>query len=150
MLEGLENALHMLLAFACCFVGDPCWHPENCIQIAANSGVFCRGFLLHVSSARRSQAFKFIMLTVLGNSDVSVIYDVSPLLGSLLIIMFLVSIFFIIMKLCMFHCIFQQSVVKMKQFEREDVGMKTCPVVAQDINKQVPETIDSLWLSMTQ
>lgn len=45
------------------------------------------------------QAFKFIMLTVLGNSDVSVIYDVSPVLGSLLIIMFLVSIFFIIMNL---------------------------------------------------
>ena len=43
------------------------------------------------------QAFKFIMLTILGNSDVSVIYHVSPLLGSLLIIMFLVSIFFIIM-----------------------------------------------------
>jgi len=40
------------------------------------------------------------MLTVLGNSDVSVIYDVSPVLGSLLIIMFLVSIFFIIMRLC--------------------------------------------------
>ncbi|CAL1168652.1 unnamed protein product [Cladocopium goreaui] len=39
------------------------------------------------------------MLTVLGNSDVSVIYDVSPVLGSLLIIMFLVSIFFIIMNL---------------------------------------------------
>lgn len=45
------------------------------------------------------QAFKFIMLTVLGNSDVSVIYDVSPVLGSLLIIMFVVSIFFIIMNL---------------------------------------------------
>ena len=45
------------------------------------------------------QAFKFIMLTILGNSDVSVIYHVSPLLGSLLIIMFLVSIFFIIMNL---------------------------------------------------
>ena len=43
------------------------------------------------------QAFKFIMLTILGNSDVSVLYEVSPLLGSLLIIMFLVSIFFIIM-----------------------------------------------------
>ena len=47
-----------------------------------------------------AEAFKFIMLTVLGNSDVSVIYDVSPVLGSLLIIMFLVSIFFIIMRLC--------------------------------------------------
>lgn len=47
-----------------------------------------------------AKAFKFIMLTVLGNSDVSVIYDVSPVLGSLLIIMFLVSIFFIIMRLC--------------------------------------------------
>lgn len=46
---------------------------------------------------RAWQAFKFIMLTILGNSDVSVLYEVSPLLGSLLIIMFLVSIFFIIM-----------------------------------------------------
>lgn len=61
---------------------------------------FSTAFGGDVSSLRTPfQAFKFIMLTILGNSDVSVIYDVSPLLGSLLIIMFLVSIFFIIMNL---------------------------------------------------
>lgn len=39
------------------------------------------------------------MLTILGNSDVSVIYEVAPFLGSLLIIIYVVGIFFVIMNL---------------------------------------------------
>lgn len=45
------------------------------------------------------EAFIFIMLTILGNTDVSVIYAVSPLLGALLIIIYVVGIFFVIMNL---------------------------------------------------
>eukprot|EP00439_Symbiodinium_sp_Y106_P074710 s1139_g14.t1 len=45
------------------------------------------------------QAFIFIMLTILGNSDMKVIYDVAPFLGSLLIVMYVVGIFFVIMNL---------------------------------------------------
>ena len=45
------------------------------------------------------QAFVFIMLTILGNSNLAVIYAVAPLLGSLLIMMYVVSIFFVIMNL---------------------------------------------------
>mmetsp|Transcript_30472 Transcript_30472/g.70259 ORF Transcript_30472/g.70259 Transcript_30472/m.70259 type:complete len:749 (-) Transcript_30472:163-2409(-) len=45
------------------------------------------------------QAFIFIMLTILGNSNMKVIYDVAPLLGSLLIVLYVVGIFFVIMNL---------------------------------------------------
>lgn len=61
---------------------------------------FSTAFGADISSLRTPfQAFIFIMLTILGNSDVSVIYTVAPLLGSLLIIIYVVGIFFVIMNL---------------------------------------------------
>eukprot|EP00931_Biecheleriopsis_adriatica_P103951 TRINITY_DN78726_c0_g1_i1.p1 TRINITY_DN78726_c0_g1~~TRINITY_DN78726_c0_g1_i1.p1 ORF type:complete len:750 (+),score=160.84 TRINITY_DN78726_c0_g1_i1:64-2313(+) len=73
--------------------------------------VFCTsliGFVLAFSTAFGGEvshlqtpwkAFVFIMKTVLGNSEMKVIYDVSPLLGSLLLFMYTVGIFFVIMNL---------------------------------------------------
>eukprot|EP00438_Fugacium_kawagutii_P024201 Skav221740 [mRNA] locus=scaffold821:58099:66110:+ [translate_table: standard] len=61
---------------------------------------FSTAFGADISSLQTPfQAFIFIMLTILGNSDVSVIYTVAPLLGSLLIIIYVVGIFFVIMNL---------------------------------------------------
>lgn len=55
--------------------------------------------LIKLATIIRIEAFVFIMLTILGNSDVSVIYEVAPFLGSLLIIIYVVGIFFVIMNL---------------------------------------------------
>lgn len=45
------------------------------------------------------KSWVYIMQTVVGNSEMKVIYDVSPLLGSVLIVFFVVGIFFVIMNL---------------------------------------------------
>jgi len=66
------------------------------------------GFLLAFSTAFGAEvsilrtpwkAFIFIMASFLGNSEMSVIYDVAPVLGSMLIVMYVVGIFFVIMNL---------------------------------------------------
>ncbi|CAJ1349115.1 unnamed protein product [Effrenium voratum] len=82
-----------------------------------------------VSSLRTPfQAFRFIMLTILGNSDVSVIYEVSPFLGALLIMMYVVSIFFIIMNL--FYAIIVSTLSDAKA--EEDSKQKKKWAVLQD------------------
>mmetsp|Transcript_818 Transcript_818/g.1560 ORF Transcript_818/g.1560 Transcript_818/m.1560 type:complete len:749 (+) Transcript_818:109-2355(+) len=71
-------------------------------------GACITGFLLAFSTAFGAEvgilrtpwkAFIFIMASFLGNSEMSVIYDVAPVLGSALIVIYVVGIFFVIMNL---------------------------------------------------
>ncbi|CAK9104702.1 Pentatricopeptide repeat-containing protein At1g62930 [Durusdinium trenchii] len=76
------------------------WIVVFCCTLTGFVLAFSTAFGADVSALRTPfQAFVFIMLTILGNSDVSVIYEVAPFLGSLLIIIYVVGIFFVIMNL---------------------------------------------------
>jgi len=76
------------------------WIVVFCCTLTGFVLAFSTAFGADISSLQTPfQAFIFIMLTILGNSDVSVIYTVAPLLGSLLIIIYVVGIFFVIMNL---------------------------------------------------
>ncbi|CAE8675705.1 unnamed protein product, partial [Polarella glacialis] len=60
-------------------------------------------------------SFIFIMRTVLGDSDMSAVYAVSPTLGALLILMYVVAVFFVILNL--FYAIIVMTLSEAKTTE---------------------------------
>eukprot|EP00933_Yihiella_yeosuensis_P014549 TRINITY_DN13006_c0_g2_i1.p1 TRINITY_DN13006_c0_g2~~TRINITY_DN13006_c0_g2_i1.p1 ORF type:complete len:751 (+),score=131.93 TRINITY_DN13006_c0_g2_i1:211-2463(+) len=89
--------------------------------------VFCAcltGFVLAFSVAFGEQVSEFrtpgnalvwLMQTLVGNAKAQIIYDTAPLLGSMLIVLFVVGIFFVIMNL--FYAIIVSTLSDAKQLE---------------------------------
>lgn len=68
------------------------------------------------------RAFVFLMRTIVGDGDMTIVYNSAPFLGSLLIILFVLGMFFIIMNL--FYAIMISALSDAKQTEDMKQGKK--------------------------
>jgi hypothetical protein len=85
------------------------------------------------------KAYVFLMRTFVGDSNMQVVVDADPFLGSLLILLFVVGMFFLIMNL--FYAIMISALADAKQIEDQRSVKKM---------QQMKERLDSVWYTLNE